>query len=104
MSIPVRPCLMLMSLLALHSAWVGFDYCHLLSEKDCYGSTKSKGSKAKIETALKELREHISKLETRFAFKYPYALPKTQIDPRKLYIKVSDDQPEDLLSDGGTGT
>lgn len=72
-----------------------------MSEKDCYGtSSKSKGSsKAKFEAALKELREHISKLETRFAFKYPYAQPKIQIDPRKLYLKVRDDEPEDLLSD-----
>lgn len=45
------------------------------------------------------MREHISKLESRFNFKYPFVQTKTVIDPRKLYVRVSEDEAEDLLSD-----
>lgn len=55
--------------------------------------------KANFDSSLKELRDHISKLEARFGFKFPYAEPKTQIHPRKLYIPVRDDEEEELLSE-----
>lgn len=81
-------------------AWVTYENCLLITEKDCTSSIKSKGSsKAKYDAAIKEMRDHISKLEARFAFKYPYAQPKTQIDGRKIHLKVSEDEAEDLLSE-----
>jgi hypothetical protein len=58
---------------------------------------KVKGSQMK--SAMKELKCHIAKMEARHQFKFPYAPPKTPIDLRKMYIRVKEDEPEDLLSD-----
>lgn len=82
------------------------DQCFLITENNC--KAKSKNSRSKFDAALKELNEHIAKIESKLGIKFPYADgPKVPVDAKKPFIRLpkkdgdvsSEEEEEDLLGD-----
>ena len=79
------------------------DQCFLITENNC--KAKSKNSRSKFDAALKELNEHIAKIESKLGIKFPYADgPKVPVDVKKPFIKLpkkdgDESSEEDLLDD-----
>lgn len=87
-------------------AWLPIDQCFLITENNC--KSKSKNSKSKFDAALKELNEHISKIESKFQIKFPFAdSAKVPVDSKKPFVKTpkkdgelsSEEEEEDFLDD-----
>lgn len=73
-------------------AWVAVDQCFQISENNC--KAKAKGPRSKFDVAIKELNEHIRKIEAKYSTSFPYAAAREPLDPKKIYISIGDDQSE----------
>lgn len=64
-----------------------------MTENNVHPKTKSKTTKL-FDTALKELVDHIRKVEEKFTVKFPFA-EEAKMPAVKLFLKVSEDQEEE---------
>lgn len=77
----------------------------MITENNC--KSKSRNSRSKFDLALKELNEHIVKIETKLSIKFPFAeASKTPVDAKKPFIRlpkkegeVSSEEEDDLNDD-----
>lgn len=77
----------------LFRAWVPVDSCFQITENNC--KAKAKGPRSKFDVAVKELNEHIKKIETKYSTSFPYAAAREPLDIKKIYLLVGDLQSED---------
>lgn len=98
---------LLFSYIYFFRAWLPIDQCFLITENNC--KSKSKSSRSKFDVALKELNEHISKIETKLNIKFPYSdQPKVPVDAKKPFVRApkkecevssEEEEEEDFLDD-----
>jgi len=84
--------LWLLMVLFVNRAYIPKDSYFLLTESNAH--SRSKNGKGKLDSAVKELLDHIQKLETKFAIRFPFA-PQPKMSADRLYIKTSDQEEEE---------